>query len=218
LVSRMLFVGDSTGDFSSNRHTYIPLRASIHSHWVGKYLHGISRKENMCSYQQRWDNRPIASRRRVSNPMMIGIYLLPSIDNPVIQFPTSRPQRKKPTQSAMTSNAQGAINVVLDIIVLGLPLPVIAKLQPNKRKKGPLLADVHPSASSSQSISILRLPVVLPASFVKTEPICVPLGGARRLHIGDVFEKLDHGESCSCQTALGQTTKLLASERECVGF
>ena len=63
-------------------------------------------------------------------------------------------------------NAQGwtsaAINVVLDIIVLGLPLPVIAKLQLNKRKKA-LFSLMFCVGFLVTIISILRLQVL--ASF-----------------------------------------------------
>jgi hypothetical protein len=63
-------------------------------------------------------------------------------------------------------NAQGwtsaAINVVLDFIVLGLPLPVIAKLQLNKRKKA-LFSLMFCVGFLVTIISILRLQVL--ASF-----------------------------------------------------
>jgi len=63
-------------------------------------------------------------------------------------------------------NAQGwtsaAINVVLDVIVLGLPLPVIAKLELNKRKKALFLL-MFSVGFLVTIVSILRLQVL--ASF-----------------------------------------------------
>lgn len=61
-------------------------------------------------------------------------------------------------------NAQGwtsaAINVILDIVVLALPMPVIAKLELNKRKKGLVLL-MFSTGFVVTIISILRLQVLV---------------------------------------------------------
>jgi hypothetical protein len=61
-------------------------------------------------------------------------------------------------------NAQGwtsaALNVVLDVVVLGLPMPVIAKLELNKRKKALVLL-MFSTGFVVTIISILRLQVLV---------------------------------------------------------
>jgi hypothetical protein len=61
-------------------------------------------------------------------------------------------------------NAQGwtsaALNVILDVVVLGLPMPVIAKLELNKRKKALVLL-MFSTGFVVTIISILRLQVLV---------------------------------------------------------